>query len=265
MNPSQSVSTKDKRVAAALRRLCCLGLGGEIAIPALLAELHTLIPSHSNQFFWAGPDQELTNFYSEGDAQAYLPLYLEEFYNRRELEVIFSFAEVMRRSRNSDVIDYRQRMLKVDERAFRTHDFYNTILRPNGLEQSLQLKVAEHGRPLGLLHISRGNSDPDFTERDYRLLEWIAPFVAHALSLGCADGQWTESGDRGLIIAARSGEIQHLSPQARRLLVLAASPGLPYDEPSFRGPGAALPPGLMRLCQDLARVFEDKAPSAAPV
>jgi DNA-binding CsgD family transcriptional regulator len=31
------------------------------------------------------------------------------------------------------------------------------------------------------------------------------------------------------------------------------------------GPSAALPPEVMRVCQDLVRIFEEKAPSAAPV
>ena len=36
-------------------------------MPALLSELHAVIPSHNNHFMWAGPDLELANFYGEGD------------------------------------------------------------------------------------------------------------------------------------------------------------------------------------------------------
>jgi DNA-binding CsgD family transcriptional regulator len=265
MSAAGSLSATTKRTIARIRRLCCLGLGGETIMPALLAELHALVPSHSNQFFWAGPNQELTNFYSEGDLQLSLPLYLNEFHGKRELEVNYSFTEVMRRSRYSDVMDYRQRMLKVEERAFRRHDYYNTILRPNGLDHCLQLKVAEHGRPLGLLHISRQYRDSEFDGRAHRLVEWIAPFVAHALAPGSTDGQWTASGDRGLVIAAPSGQVQFLSPEARHLLALTASPGLPSHSDHVPEPGTMLPPVLVQLCRDLVSVFEDKESSAAPV
>lgn len=41
------------RAAARFRQLSCLGLGSEQVIPALLAELHAIIPSHANTFFFA--------------------------------------------------------------------------------------------------------------------------------------------------------------------------------------------------------------------
>jgi DNA-binding CsgD family transcriptional regulator len=74
-----------------------------------------------------------------------------------------------------------------------------------------------------------------------------------------------ESDDRGLIIATPAGEIQHLSPQARRLMMLATHPELSTAALSRTGPGPLLPPEVVRLCQDLVQIFEDKAPAAAPV
>jgi DNA-binding CsgD family transcriptional regulator len=74
-----------------------------------------------------------------------------------------------------------------------------------------------------------------------------------------------ESEDRGLIIATPAGEIQHLSPQARRLTMLAKHPELSTAAMSRGGHGPLLPPEVTRLCQDLLQIFEDKAPSAAPV
>jgi len=57
-------------------------------MPALLGELHALIPSTNNFFMWVGPDQELANVYGEGDILQSLPLYFSEFLNRRERDVI---------------------------------------------------------------------------------------------------------------------------------------------------------------------------------
>lgn len=125
MGASSSVSASTKRAIAAMRRLCCLGLGGEIAMPALLSELHALIPSTNNHFMWAGPDLELANVYGERDLMQSLPLYFSEFLNKRERDVIYSFSEVMRRNRKSEVMTFHERALKVDQRIYEHHDFYN--------------------------------------------------------------------------------------------------------------------------------------------
>lgn len=96
-------------------------------------------------------------------------------------------------------------------------------------------------------------------------MEWIAPFVAHALAPSRLDDQLVESADHGLIIATPAGEIQHLSPQARRLIVLALHPELPPAAMARAGPGPLLPPEVAKLCQDLVQIFEDTAPLEAPV
>ncbi|MCI0600175.1 MAG: helix-turn-helix transcriptional regulator [Beijerinckiaceae bacterium] len=265
MGAPSSLSLPVKRKLAAIRRLCCLGLGGQIAVPALLSELHALIPSANNHFMWAGSGEEMANFYGEGDLMQSMPFYFSDFHNKREREVIWTFSEVMRRSGKSEVMDFEECFLKVDQRIYEHHDFYNAILRPHGIDFMLHLKLAEHGRCLGLLHVSRQNGDPEFSASDRLLLEWIAPFAAHALAPGRADEQMVDSDDRGLIIATPAGEIQHLSLQARHLLMLATHPELSFAAISRAGPGPALPPEVAQLCQDLVQIFEDKAPLAAPV
>jgi DNA-binding CsgD family transcriptional regulator len=263
MSAPSSASVREKRAIASLRRLCCLGLGGQSAIPALLGELHALLPSHINFFAWAGPNGELANVYCEGDLMASLPLYLSEFHNKRELEVAIPFGELMRTTRRSEVADYEERTMKVDKRSFRRHGYYNEIFRRHGIDNSLQLQVAEQGRGVGLLRVCRRDGETEFAARDRKTLEWIAPFVAHALAPARIDERVTESGDRGLIITTPAGAIQYLSPQAESLLIMAQhpdrfSPGVPL-------PGAAMPPQVLQLCQDLVRIFENKTPSAAPV
>jgi hypothetical protein len=53
--------------------------------------------------------------------------------------------------------------------------------------------------------------------------------------------------------------------RARRLIVLAMHPELSFAAMARAGPGPLLPPEVARLCQDLVRIFEGKAPSGAPV
>lgn len=266
MRDLSELGPADKKALASIRRLSCLGLGSQIAVPAILRELHALIPSYSNQFYWAGANQELANFYDESDALLpIVPLYLSEFHNKREKDVVFTFSETMRRSRRSAVMRYREDTLKVDERKFENHDFYNLAMRPTGVHDALQLIVAEHGRCQGLLCISRGGGELEFTERDRHLLLAIAPFIAHAQTRNGTDGRFAESEDRGLIVATPSGKVEYLSPQAGRLLVMAQHPVLLAPGVSLPSPGTALPPEVMRICHDHVRIFADKAPFAVPV
>ncbi|MBO0733626.1 MAG: hypothetical protein J2P49_04775 [Methylocapsa sp.] len=266
MSASGLLSAPDRKALVSIRRLSCLGLGGQIAVPAILGELHRLIPSYSNQFFWAGPNHELANLYDEGDViLPVLPLYMDEFHNKREREIVFTFAETMQRSRRSHVMRYREQTVKVEETRFEKHDFYNQVMRPTSIYDVLQLVVAEHGRSIGLLHISRACRDPEFNERERQLLLCVAPYFAHAQVAQNTDERMAGSEDRGLIIATREGKIEYLSPQAGRLLAMAQHPVLLSSGVSLPCPGAMLPPWTKRLCEDLFRIFEDKAPSEAPV
>ena len=214
MRASSSPSLSTKRAIAGIRRLCCLGLGGQVAIPALLGELHALIPSNNNFFLWAGPNQEVVNFYGEGDILQSVPLYFSEFLDKREQDVVFTFSEVTRRNRKSEVTTTYESNLKVDRRTYERHDFYNALMRPHGIDLTLELKVFEHGRGLGMLKVPRQIGEAEFTDRDRILLEWIAPYAAHALVPARADKQLVESDDRRLMIATPAGEIQYFSPLA---------------------------------------------------
>ena len=266
MTASSFRPTPDKKALASVQRLSCLGLGSQLAVPAILGELHGLIPSYCNYFAWAGPNQELANVYDEGDViLPILPLYMDEFHNKREREIVFTFTETMRRSRLSEVMRYREKTLKVDERHFENHDFYNLVMRPTGIYDVLQLAVSEHGRSIGLLHVSRAHGDPEFSQRERQLLLSIAPFFAHAQAQSSTDDRLTGTEDRGLIIATPAGKIEYLSQQAGRLMAMAQHPILLSPGASLPRTGADLPPKLLQLCHGLLRIFEDKTPSSAPV
>jgi hypothetical protein len=72
MTASSSLSASTTRAIARSRRLCCLGLGGQKAVPALLGKLHALIPSSNHYFIWAGrPVCELQNPWGAFTFRAY--------------------------------------------------------------------------------------------------------------------------------------------------------------------------------------------------
>ncbi len=258
-------ATPTGRVIARIQRLCCLGLSDQIVIPQLLRDLQDLVPSHGNTFFWAGPHQELANMYSEIPGAAEVtPLYLQEFHNRRERELLHTFTDVMRTNYTSSACDLYERVLKVDHREFMSSDLYNLICRPIGWERVLHLKIAGHGPGLGDLHLARAANDPGFTRRDARLLEAIAPFVAHALTSHAPDHRFVDSDDSGLVIADGKGCVQYVSRGASRLLLMVRYPSWSPDA-ARRMRVDALPDEVVRLCHILAAQREDSPLAAPPV
>jgi hypothetical protein len=82
--------TPDKKAIAAIRRLIY-----KLPWPwkpdrctRNLSELHDLIPSYSNQCFW-DPTRNSSISIDEGDVLLpFIPLYLDEFHNKHEREVV---------------------------------------------------------------------------------------------------------------------------------------------------------------------------------
>ncbi|MBA2408536.1 MAG: helix-turn-helix transcriptional regulator [Gammaproteobacteria bacterium] len=255
-------ATPAARAEARIQQLCCLGLGGRMLMPALLEELHHLIPSYSNVFFWTENDQ-FSNLYDENPIfPQIVPVYISEFYNRREREVFLSFTQSMRGERGAQGIDD---LLKVEKTAFYRHDFYNLIYRPLNYRHFIRLVVRESTRALGRVHLCRAD-DREFTAQDRRRLAAIAPFIAHALTAsGDLDAPLVESPDSGVIIAEPSGHIVNVSAQARQLLWMASGGDADTAYPSGEPRDLRLPEGVCRLCRQLQGVFNEQEFTAPPV
>lgn len=261
---TQAVSAK--RMIARIQRLCCLGLGDQIAIPQLLRDLHGLVPSHSNTFFWAGPNQELANMFSDAPIMAELaPLCLQEFHNNREREVMLTFTEAMRTNYASPAGNFFERVLKVPHSEFVRGDMYNLLWNPAGWHKAMFLKITDHrNRGLGALNLSRSASDPEFTRRDVFLLEAVGPFVAHALTTRAPADPFVDSDDSGLVLADGNGRVQYVSRAASRLLKMVHYPAWSPQIASQMGDNV-LPEEVVRLCRSLAWQREDHLLPAPPV
>ena len=249
------------RAQARIKQLCCLGLGGEAVMPAVLRELHGLVPSYSNQFMWADANHQLSNLYAESpDTAAIASVYVQEFYNRRE-DDIGSFSYVIRHQRG---VMSRDQALKVEKRRFYNGDLYNGVFRPLCYDDFLRMPVREHEKPLGAIILFRDRGSVPFTPKEARMFSALEPFIAHALSKGPdVDAPLVESGESGLIIANAEGKPVYFSPQARRLLFLATHPEV---RPGKVEPEAAiLPAPLVRICRNLATVFTDDESAPVPV
>lgn len=230
-------------------------------MPALLRELHALIPSCGNSFFWCDENQQLSNLYDENPDSAQLaPLYVEEFYNRRECEVHSGFTQSMRHDRG---VISRDQAVTVDKGTLYKSDLFNLIFRPLGYDDFVRLMVHDDGRTRGALQLWRTSKDPSFTRNEERCLARLQPFIAHALMPPVdLDVAFAESGENGLLIANSAGKPVYLSQQGRRLLFLATHPKMAPGRPSTQS--SAFPPALEWICKNLAAVVTGKD-SAPPV
>lgn len=117
------------RAETRIKQLCCLGLPSESIMPTLLAQMHQLVSGYAYNFFWCDQNYESTNLYMENldEIALLLPHYYSEYCNRREEEVVFSFAESARCNLGVETLTSS---LKVDKRKYDKHGYYNEILRP---------------------------------------------------------------------------------------------------------------------------------------
>lgn len=219
-------------------------------MPALVQWLHAIIPSHSNHFFWASDDGEISNAYVEtAEEMEILPFYFAEFYNREAEVCSLPFAEKMRRV----VGVHLDPAPASDPKFVYGGDFYNLILRPIQVHHALGAVIrAPDGRALGLLQLSRSEGEAPFSSDERRRLARLAPFVAQAVMDVDTDSSspFADSENSGLLIMDQRGKPMHISRRARALLRLAShhriAPRLLWDDD--------VSDALSRICQRLMAV-----------
>lgn len=258
MGSSSSVD----RAEARIRQLCCLGLGGEVIMPALLRELHQLIPSYGNCFFWADDNARLVDMYDEQAlCVSLLPEYLDHYYNRRDKEVHRGFTYALRHYRG---VIGNEEFFTVDTSTMLASDFYNCIMRPQHNRYFIKLYVREAGKPLGMLQMHRDCNERPFDSRDRLRLARMQPYLAHALA-PCPQGEideWVDSGESGLIITDRLGRPVSFSPMSRRLLHLASNRRTQAN--ARRIPHVRLPRVLESICGNLTEIFAGDTTAESP-
>lgn len=220
IRPDLSIS---RHAESRLQQFCCLGLEAQIAIPLILRELHAVVASHWNGFFWCDPDGNIINLFAElPEAMALAPLYYREFHNHRELEVFRGWRYVCRHV--TWTVPF-EALLRVPRREFLRHPLGNCLGRL-GFHTALYKVARERERPLGVLALHRARGDPPFSAADIRRVDRLAHFVRHALTEAGSyrDDDWVDPGadEEGLIVADSRGAIHWLSDNARRMLVMAS-------------------------------------------
>lgn len=250
------------RAEARFRQLCCLGLG-ETVLPALFSELREIFPSLSSTFFFADSRGGFagTRDPNAPDDPARAKLFFDVFLNKRDQEIAgHSFAAAMAQVGVHDL----ESSTRLDERAFSRTDMYNLILRPTGHGPNyMRMTIRERGRGLGLIKVYREPTDRHFSQHDKQRLARLEGFFAQALAAPAPlDAELVESGRAGQIIANIDGKPLFFSSAGRRLLLLASRtrdpPSGDFDQV------LTLPPPVVRLCRQIARVAADDLNASAP-
>ena len=257
-------SSTAARATARFKQLCCLGLDSEAVMPALLHELHAVIPSYANTFYFTDDAGGVTNIYLENtEYLPLLPVYWQVIHERADRDFKgLSFSEAVRTQYGVHTFEMA---VKAPDRAdYHRSNIYNLSERVVGYDNNfLRLIVRQGGRVLGGIRLWRSLGSGTWTLAEMRQLATLEPFFIHALTVHeGGETMLVENDAIGLIVASPEGKPIHVSTEGKRLLFLATH--------SRNGPGAvfrlaeSLPGPLVRLCQNLGRVFSDDRSAAAP-
>src|SRR5262249_24725894 len=105
--------------------------------------------------------------------------------------------------------------------------------------------------------------EPKFSGQEVRVLEALAPFIAHAIAGGDANYPLVDSDDSAMIVVSETGAVQQMSREAGRLLLMAQRPS--WSSRSQWSSAGFLPVEVMRLCSALAAPFTNKMAPEPPV
>ena len=246
-----------------LQRLCCSGLSGEALVPELLQGLRRLVPSRSNAFMWCDDECEITGSCSEDPVfWQIMPVYLAEFHDRRNREVLPAFRDFMA---EAPTVTHARRVVADDRRLYGSA-WYAHILRRLAWRNVAYTKILIAGRPLGMLLQGLDSSRPEVSGQEASYMLKLAPFIAHALSREpTGDGLYADSDTHGLLIFDTRGALLYRTPRALELIFRTS-----YPRGSARAYRRALeqplPLFIKKLCGDLQALFtRGEATATAPI
>jgi DNA-binding CsgD family transcriptional regulator len=250
---------KRAAVIAHIRHLCCLGLGAEAVMPALLKSLHDWVPSDSNAFFWVDDDDEIRNFCAERILPAeVMRLYFREFYD----DPRGGFRSTLQRAAaKQHGIDSQTRAA-----SFYKSDYYNLVWREHlNAHHAMYAVIQEREQRLGQLSLYRSLRDNSFSPEEEESLAQVTHYIAHAVASGPKsqgiDPDYFDTNRVGMLILNAKGEPQHISEEAKRLVFLASYPVV-SKQTLLGSEHDPVPTALKQVTAQLNAIFSSK--DAAP-
>ena len=201
-----------------IRQLCCLGVGGEQLMPALLKAVRKLVGADSAAFFWVDASGEMSSLFAERLLPAPVQqVYFERFYDSNEASFKRAFAERVRQP---------EPVLAVSaSHDAEQSDYYNEVMRHLDAHHVLYGIVREQGRAIGQLSLYRPKSARTFGPAERAQLASIMRYVSHGVcNRARAEGgqPFVDSGDDAVFVVGENGDLRQLPAPAQKLLALAA-------------------------------------------
>jgi DNA-binding CsgD family transcriptional regulator len=211
---------KESAKLASIRQLCCLAVGSQASMPALLRALRDLVPAESAGFFWVNAAGEMANLYAERMLpEPAMQLFFERFHDGPT----HSFRREFRaRVRDPDPVSVTS-----PSAEFERSDYYNEVLRSLDAHHVMHGVVREHGAALGQVSLYRPKRATGFSNDERARLASVTHYLAHALAQPQANegsGEFADTDDEGVVVVDRVGRVVHAADRSRRLLLLATHP-----------------------------------------
>lgn len=258
---------KKSHALAHLQHLSCLGLGGEMVIPHMLATLHDIVPSDANTFAWTDDDGHPINMYAPSVAASTLDFMVNAYHLfQRPGELAIETVA------NGPLQTGNMLRWQATGQLDRTLA-YNEVFLPNGAARILDLVLRQGPRPRGLVMVNRGSRDRPFSTAEQRTLGELAPYFLHALEAAPSPvapgvarkdtGALADTGEQGVLLCDGTGRVLALGPGAGRMLMYATHARI---APGADGGGTldTIPPIASRLCRDL-RAIQSGRPASPPI
>jgi DNA-binding CsgD family transcriptional regulator len=149
-------------------------------------------------------------------------LYVQEFYNKRELEVVHPVDVRQRAPRRYTTVYTCQREIKVDYATYLRSDLFNQILRPCGIDSMAVISISNPGGGHIEIRLPRGSNGESFSAKDLGLLQAVAGFVAYGMTAAPRAKQaFGDDDGSGILVTTVTGKPCHASGQALELLSMA--------------------------------------------
>jgi len=208
-----------KPVFCRLEQLAHLGLPSQTFIPAILQELHHVIPSIANTFCWQEEGDELTNIYDETANTNIHKSFVRSLSSQSPDKYSHTIQWVSKLDASTTSFDNFGKCPFIAQ-------FYKTIMLPAGYSNTCFVPIFDSAsnKRLGVLMVHRPKSNADFSSDDHLHLKEIASIIARGIA---AAGQYaismTEGWSQGLLITDKSGHLHYACSMGDKLLSLASS------------------------------------------
>lgn len=247
------------RASARIRQLAALDISGPQLAPLLLQELRVLLPFEIGIYTHTAADGSYHYFVDEAHAAKQLtPQSVDPRYVVLENEVLRSAA---------DSVFYEfgptpmAEQLRVPRSEFLQHPFYTEALRPAGGDDGVRfLPRQRNGQPVGRLLLgrdSRKHHGQVISRVDLQPMARVQHWIAHALEPRPATPTLEyDSREAALLVVGGDLRLQHLSPNAERLITLAFGNRWRYH--------GAIPEELLRMLRSIRQIDHAEPPTHPP-